>query len=86
MARHCPKCHNVMDIGIIGETHIEKWHSLQHEGISENKGQQREYSIPDNKSGEIISAYRCENCGYIELGVEAQARDYEGVTPTANLS
>jgi hypothetical protein len=69
MARHCPKCNNVMDLGVLGESVVGKWNQVAPESISSDMNLHG-YVIPSGSTGEALSAYRCKNCGFVELLVQ----------------
>lgn len=71
MAKHCPKCFDLMQTGVVGGTsEIQRWHSQKDEKIPDDKRMWKKYSFKDERAGQPITAYKCQNCGYVELFAE----------------
>lgn len=64
MAKHCPNCHDEMEEGVISGSMVVSWHDAH-----EVPGDRRSWKTfqPNKVSAVTIVAYKCTNCGHIEL-------------------
>lgn len=43
------------------------WFDAQKEGFDKDLREARDFEVQDRRRGTILTAYRCGNCGYVEL-------------------
>ena len=55
---------------MVGETQLVLWHSVEGENLSKNLIKRRDTELK-RSTGKMVDAYRCPNCGYVELSCPA---------------
>ena len=73
MVKHCPKCYDTMVKGVIGGTLVAEWYDIGEQNLPEDDRRQwRGHELQNRQRGQALTAYKCGNCGYVELFAEPQ--------------
>jgi uncharacterized C2H2 Zn-finger protein len=65
----CPKCQHVMKRGAVSSgSKISMWYEAEKMGLPQDLREARDFDFEkDKRKGTVLIAWRCPNCGYVEL-------------------